>query len=116
MGIKWATNLGSLEGLFGVKGRDEISGSYRKFGGLFFAKIKHLLHLSWAAPARFGDCQDYPLALRCALGGLPLGHCSPVASSRDFAVLQTFLPIHLTRPLCPPNRPELALGNTSRRR
>lgn len=31
MCIKWITNLGSLEGLLGVKGRDEISGRCRKY-------------------------------------------------------------------------------------
>lgn len=36
----------------------------RKFGGLFFAKIKHPLNLSCATRARFGDCQNYPLELR----------------------------------------------------
>lgn len=85
-------------GLAGFKGRDELSGRCRKFGGLFCAKIKHPLNLSCATRARFGDCQNYPLELRW--GGLPLGHCS-VLSPGAYAVRQAFLPTRLIRPLCP---------------
>lgn len=67
-----------------------MCGRCRKFGGLFFAKIKHPLNLSCATRARFGDCQNYPLELRW--GGSPPGHCSPVLSPGEYAVLQVFLP------------------------
>lgn len=100
-------NLGSLERLLGFKGRHEMCGRCRKFGGLFFAKIKHPLNLSCATRARFGDCQNYPLELRWGPPPRTLFSCFV---PWRVCCAPGISPYRLTRPLCP------ALGNTSGRR